>query len=459
MVSFVETCDHTAAKRRVLLYGIVDRLRSVVQGLWPRAHVNIFGSVAADVALPHSDVDVVIGLPKVHLEAGPDAPGALEGRNAIKQTWQQSLVRVLGQEDWVDLSTLRLITNTSVPVLKVCTRDLGTGPVRGVVIELDVSFEAPHHRGMDSCKLTSSLLWEYCPLRSLVLVLKEHLRRCALLDSYKGGLSSYAVVLLGARFLHELTYGMGMSPSFSVADPTNIGVLLLSFLDFFGNIFDPRAVGVRTSRQGCYFSRGVRVHSYGHNSGSRVHPCVNMGCLPYQHTARSREREGQKLASMSASLPQQQSHQPQQQQRRHQKLSRSQSFHSDVKNHIGYNESVSVAGSNNQSDTAVLSHFSGGQTRTDHSKHQGHPIAVATRGRQDLSVAGKTHHLTAGQSYQFDPLYIEDPLMPGNNVGRNCFRIFQVQRSFSQAHAHLESQLRQMEATGRAMPLLECLFD
>jgi len=64
-----------------------------------------------------------------------------------------------------------------------------------------------------------------------------------------------------------------------------------------------------------------------------------------------------------------------------------------------------------------------------------------------------------GQSYQFDPLYIEDPLTPGNNVGRNCFRIFQVQRSFSQVHAHLEAQLRRSEATGIELPLLECLFD
>ena len=28
--------------------------------------------------------------------------------------------------------------------------------------------------------------------------------------------------------------------------------------------------------------------------------------------------------------------------------------------------------------------------------------------------------------FKFDPLFIEDPLSPGNNVGRNCFRIFQV---------------------------------
>jgi hypothetical protein len=56
----------------------------------------------------------------------------------------------------------------------------------------------------------------------------------------------------------------------------------------------------------------------------------------------------------------------------------------------------------------------------------------------------------AGQSWQqegalpggedkcwFDPLYIEDPLRPQNNVGRNCFRINQIQQAFAQAYTEL----------------------
>jgi len=32
---------------------------------------------------------------------------------------------------------------------------------------------------------------------------------------------------------------------------------------------------------------------------------------------------------------------------------------------------------------------------------------------------------------QFDPLYLEDPLNEGNNAGRNCFRIYLIQRIWS----------------------------
>ena len=39
----------------------------------------------------------------------------------------------------------------------------------------------------------------------------------------------------------------------------------------------------------------------------------------------------------------------------------------------------------------------------------------------------------AGRGCQFDPLFVEDPLSEGNNAGRNCFRIFQIQRQWSTA--------------------------
>ena len=37
------------------------------------------------------------------------------------------------------------------------------------------------------------------------------------------------------------------------------------------------------------------------------------------------------------------------------------------------------------------------------------------------------------EAHRFDPLWIEDPLSPENNVGRNCFRIRQIQRMFAEA--------------------------
>lgn len=43
--------------------------------------------------------------------------------------------------------------------------------------------------------------------------------------------------------------------------------------------------------------------------------------------------------------------------------------------------------------------------------------------------------------YNFDPLWVEDPLSEENNVGRNAFRYLQVQRTFSDAHRALVAAL------------------
>ncbi|CAJ1354914.1 unnamed protein product [Effrenium voratum] len=43
------------------------------------------------------------------------------------------------------------------------------------------------------------------------------------------------------------------------------------------------------------------------------------------------------------------------------------------------------------------------------------------------------------EAHRFDPLLVEDPVNPTNNVGRNCFRIRQIQRSLARAADMLES--------------------
>ncbi|CAM9723059.1 unnamed protein product [Choristocarpus tenellus] len=56
---------------------------------------------------------------------------------------------------------------------------------------------------------------------------------------------------------------------------------------------------------------------------------------------------------------------------------------------------------------------------------------------------------------RFDPLFIEDPLNFSNNVGRNCFRIYQIQRAWSDAHASLTRALDDDLQSGC---LLKCII-
>ncbi|CAN0545869.1 unnamed protein product [Ectocarpus sp. 8 AP-2014] len=60
---------------------------------------------------------------------------------------------------------------------------------------------------------------------------------------------------------------------------------------------------------------------------------------------------------------------------------------------------------------------------------------------------------------RFDPLFIEDPMNLSNNVGHNCFRVYQIQRAWSDAHASLARALDD-ESQLRASPyrLLRCII-
>ena len=292
-----------------------------------------FGSFVTGLSLPSSDLDLVICLPKVHKEAGPEAPGILEGRNAIKESWQQNLARYLRKEDWVNVNSIKVIPNAPVPLLKLQT----IAKPGDLVVSLDVSFEGQGHRGLEASKFHSLLLRQYPALRPLVLVLKRFLTRRGLCEPYTGGLSSYALQLITARYLQEQHSEM------------DVGALLLGLLNFFGDHLDPRVTGISVARR-CYFSRA----------------CAN------------------------------------------------------------------------------------GITRSE-------PVNISSDRRHSLGRGGI---FTGNMSYvpfKFDPLFVEDPLAPVNNVGRNCFRVYQVQRLWSETHTQIMSEVRRMEEDGQGRPLLEIL--
>ncbi|XP_074272967.1 uncharacterized protein LOC141596656 [Silene latifolia] len=58
-----------------------------------------------------------------------------------------------------------------------------------------------------------------------------------------------------------------------------------------------------------------------------------------------------------------------------------------------------------------------------------------------ISIQGSGLYINRERGYSIDPIYIDDPLFPTNNVGRNCFRIHQCIKAFADAYSILESEL------------------
>ncbi|KAJ4951824.1 hypothetical protein NE237_028656 [Protea cynaroides] len=297
-------CKQVAAQnlnRKPYINWAVKRVARSLQVLWPRSRTNIFGSYATGLSLPTSDVDLVVCLPPVrNLEPIKEA-GILEGRNGIKETCLQHAARYLANQEWVKNDSLKSVENTAIPIIMLVAEvphDLVASPAStskvqapkvestqlateqgGIIdpdmvgkpsspkcsqmknddvvdvksVRLDISFKSPSHTGLQTTELVRELTEQFPAATPLALVLKQFLADRSLDHSYSGGLSSYCLVLLIIRFLqHEHHLGRPINQ--------NLGSLLMDFLYFFGNLFDPRQMRISIQGNGVYVNR-ERGHS------------------------------------------------------------------------------------------------------------------------------------------------------------------------------------------------------
>lgn len=292
-------CKQVAAEnmiRKPYISWAVKRVTRSLQVLWPRSRTNIFGSNATGLSLPSSDVDLVVCLPPVrNLEPIKEA-GILEGRNGIKETCLQHAARYLANQEWVKNDSLKTVENTAIPIIMLVVEvphdlitsvtshvhtpkedstqmageqsnhvhidmvgiDNSTSPKCPLVdfdngkdsksVRLDISFKSPSHTGLQTTELVKELTEQFPAVTPLALVVKQFLADRSLDQSYSGGLSSYCLVLLITRFLqHEHHLGRPINQNF--------GSLLMDFLYFFGNVFDPRQMRISVQGSGVYIKR------------------------------------------------------------------------------------------------------------------------------------------------------------------------------------------------------------
>jgi hypothetical protein len=218
MLRFLQATDSHLKKQEPIKAAAIERMTRLVNTMWPRAQVKLYGSNVTGLSLPTSDIDFVICLPAVHKKAVAVAPGVLEGRNAINESSQKLLARTLKGESWIDPRSMKLIERTVVPVIKVSTKD-----TKARSLQLDITFDSPGHHGIEAIQMVTQIMDELPVMRPLLLILKQFLSNRGLLTAYTGGLSAYGLFLMVARYLQEQeSWG-------------DCGSLLMGFLDFYGN--------------------------------------------------------------------------------------------------------------------------------------------------------------------------------------------------------------------------------
>ena len=195
--------------------GVIERFRRTVTAVWPGCEVKVFGSFATGLYLPSSDLDLVMfGL------------------------WERIPFRCMERilQEIAAPHSIEVIESAAVPIVKY--DDMVTG------IKVDISFN--NVSGLQSAEVIKTFKLEFPVLPHLVMVLKQFLLRRGLSTVFTGGLSSYSLSLMVISFLqlHARTDVRLTS------DQTNLGVLLLEFLDLYGHKFnyDSLAISVREVR-------------------------------------------------------------------------------------------------------------------------------------------------------------------------------------------------------------------
>lgn len=218
------TNDEIQARNEVFIM-----VESITKKLWPDSSVQVFGSVATDLALPSSDVDIaVMGTPK-----GGSIDELEQLANAVRN--------ISGFAKRVQ------VINAKVPLVKIISRS--TGMNCDICVGVD--------NGVSNVPRIKEFLRQYPALRPLLLVIKCFLRQRGLNDVYTGGFGSYALLLMIVSYLQMLPYNFPRSK-------LNLGAQLQQFFELYGKLWNPCLAGLQIRDGGMYYDKFER---YGTSPG------------------------------------------------------------------------------------------------------------------------------------------------------------------------------------------------
>ena len=197
------------ANKRHKINDILNQLQAIVNELDPNYVVNLYGSYSTGLCLPWSDIDTVITSKNEQYE-----PGFLNKLNnkLIEKKWAI-------EQNFLD--------RASIPIIKLISADEFN-------FHIDISMSSENHFGLKTVKLVEKYLERYKVLKPIILALKTLLKNGNLNDPYKGGLSSYGLILMVVSFIQSEID----NEKYIENSPTILGETFLNVLGHYGIFFD-----------------------------------------------------------------------------------------------------------------------------------------------------------------------------------------------------------------------------
>jgi non-canonical poly(A) RNA polymerase PAPD5/7 len=220
---------------------LIQKLTQMVEKLIPNYFVEVYGSHATGLCLHWSDIDLVVGSVSERDQAQSLKMQELRIRDSLKKISDGLKSEIAS--GWVIL--VNYIDMASVPVIKVkCSlkelmlqagMQFPKNPKYAAIYQQNFSIDITHmtefHNGVKCVNLVKDYLLECWFIEPIILVLKQMLKVNGMNDPYKGGLSSYGLLLMIVAFIQFRQLNNHKFPQ-----KINLGNILLDFLHYYGEV-------------------------------------------------------------------------------------------------------------------------------------------------------------------------------------------------------------------------------
>ena len=214
--------------------------------------VNLYGSHATNLCLPWSDLDIVL-IKKNNINSENDQNISSENNNNLLIL--SNLYEYIRNEPWV--KECKLISKAAVPIIKLVSIE------KYNYKSIDISIQDDKHFGLKCVELVKQFIEEYKSLKPLVLAIKNILKRAYLNDPYKGGISSYGLILMIIYFFQKQKLsGVDISPG---ENNSNLGKLFFEFIRFYAIFFESNKIIININDNEKIFNE-FEYHNMGHSS-------------------------------------------------------------------------------------------------------------------------------------------------------------------------------------------------
>ena len=203
-------------------------VRRIVKTLWPKTRVQVFGSYATGLYIPSSDIDLCV--------FNTPHGGTLSDL--------ETLARVV--RNLKGFARRVRVVEGRVNLVKLVSRD------GNVAVDIAIG----RRISLRNVALVRSYLEDYPALRPLALVIKYLLYQRGMNEAVRGGLGSYAVLLLIISHLQMLQHNYP-----NIEHAGNLGVVLIEFFDLYGHLFNLCCTGIAVHKNGVYYEKIERYNT------------------------------------------------------------------------------------------------------------------------------------------------------------------------------------------------------